>query len=271
MIDLWIEMAARDSGRVKPFTGHLVRGALLNLIEKTDPELSRILHEPHQTRPYSITPATPVAHQKTIRENLWWIKPQEHVEFHIGLLQEQTEEKILQGILENMQEIKLGETPFTPTKINFKKTTHQELVKSAKPQRTITINFQTPTRLSIRGRDFPLLFPDPRHIYGSLAHLWNTYAPPQLQVDTEELHQWVEKNVYIHEYQLQTQEVDLGEEGKQVGFTGTLKYGIKSTKKYAPWINILTRYATTSNIGTKRTAGMGAIQKIEQNKTPTKK
>jgi len=114
MIDLWVEMVAKDSGRVRTFKGHLVRGALLNLIKNIDSDLAQKLHQPHQPRPYSVTPATPVAHQKTIRENLWWIKPGEHAEFHVGLLQDNIGEKILQKILENQQEIKLGETPFTP-------------------------------------------------------------------------------------------------------------------------------------------------------------
>jgi len=111
MIDLWVEMVAKDSGRIRIFTGHLVRGALLNLIKNIDQDLAQKLHQPHQPRPYSVTPATPVAHPKTIRENLWWIKPGEHVKSHIGLLQDNIGEKILQKILENQQEISLEKRP----------------------------------------------------------------------------------------------------------------------------------------------------------------
>nr|MDO8080485.1 CRISPR system precrRNA processing endoribonuclease RAMP protein Cas6 [Candidatus Freyarchaeota archaeon] len=259
-------MVATDSGRVKPFTGHLIRGALLNLIKNADPDLAQKLHEPHQQRPYSVTPATPVAHQRTIRENLWWIQPGEHVRFHAGFLQDHVGEKAFQKILEGRPEIKLAETPFTPVRIEVKRTTHEELVKTAQPETVVTIRFQSPTQLPIIGRDFPMLFPDPRYVYGNLARLWNQNAPPQVQVDTQQLHDWIEKNVYIRKYRLQTVEIDVGKQVKLAGFTGILEYLLNSTEEYAPWINILTRYATTANTGAKRTTGMGATQKIEYSK-----
>lgn len=257
-------MAATDSGRFKPFTGHLVRGALLNLIRNADPDLAQKLHEPHESRPYSITPAVPVAHPRVIRENLWWIQPGELVRFHAGFLQDHVGEKTFQKILENRQEIKLGETPFTPVKIALKRTTYEELVKTAQPEPIITLRFQSPTQLPIKGRDFPLLFPDPRYVYGSLARIWNQNAPPQVQVDAQELHDWIEQHVYIRKYRLQTQEIDVGKQVKLAGFVGTLEYLVNSAEGYAPWINILSRYATTANTGAKRTSGMGATQKIER-------
>ena len=256
-------MVAADSGRVKPFTGHLVRGALLKLIKGADPELARMLHEPHQPRPYSVTPALPVNHRRTIRENLWWIKPGEQVRFHVGFLQDHIGEKTLRGILESTPQIKLGETPFNVAKIEIRKTTHQELVETAKPEQTVVMRFRSPTQLTIMGRDFPLLFPDPRYVYGNLARTWNQNAPPHIQVDTDELHDWVEKHVHIRRYNLRTQEIDIGKQVKIAGFTGTLQYQLNSLEGYAPWINILTRYATTANTGAKRTTGMGHTQKIE--------
>jgi CRISPR-associated endoribonuclease Cas6 len=271
MIDLWIDMVATDSGRVRTFTGHLVRGALLNLIKNVDPELAQKLHEPHQQRPYSVTPATPVAHPRNIHENLWWIQAGEHVRFHAGFLQDHIGEKAFQKILEDRQEIKFGETPFTPVRIELKRTTHEELVKTAQPEPVITMRFHSPTQLPIIGREFPLLFPDPRYVYGNLARLWNQNAPPQVQVDTQQLHDWVEKNVYIRKYRLQTVEIDIGKQVKLAGFTGTLEYLLNSTEEYAPWINILTRYATTANTGAKRTSGMGATQKIERLKLQNQK
>ncbi|MGQ9721243.1 MAG: CRISPR system precrRNA processing endoribonuclease RAMP protein Cas6 [Candidatus Jordarchaeum sp.] len=267
LIDLWIEMVATDSGRVKPFTGHLVRGTLLALIRNADPELAQRLHEPHQQRPYSVTPAKPVAQPMSIRENLWWIRPGDHVRFHAGFLQDHIGEKTFQKILESRPEIKLGETPFTPVRIELKRTTYEELVKTAQPEEIVTMRFTSPTQFTIRARDFPLLFPDPRYLYGSLAQLWNKNAPPQIRVDTDELHKWVEEHVYIRKYRLQTREIDVGKLRRLAGFTGTLEYLLNSTEGYASWINVLTRYATTANTGAKRTSGMGATQKIEHPKT----
>ncbi len=267
VIDLWIEMVATDSGRLKTFTGHLVRGALLSLIRNVDPELAESLHEPHQPRPYSVSPATPVGQPMSVRENLWWIKPGDRVRFHAGFLQDHIGEKAFQKILEGGQEIKLGEIPFTPARIELKRTTYEELVKTAQPQEIITIKFTSPTRFEIKSREFPLLLPDPRYVYGSLAQLWNRYAPPQVQVDTNELHEWVEEHVYVRKiYRLQTREVDIGKTHKMVGFTGTVEYLLNSTQGYSLWVNVLTRYAATANTGAKRTSGMGATKKIEYQK-----
>jgi CRISPR-associated endoribonuclease Cas6 len=262
-------MVATDSGRANPFTGHLVRGALLNLLKNVDPDLAQGLHEPHRSRPYSVTPVTQLARRRVIRQNLWWIQPGDQVKFHAGFLQDHIGEKTLQKILEGRPEIKLGEIPFTLVKIELKRTTYEELVKTAQPEEIITVRFQSPTQLPIMGRDFPLLFPDPRYVYGNVARLWNQNAPPQLQVDTQELHDWIEQHLYIRRYNLRTREINIGKRVKMAGFMGILEYHLNSTEGYATWINILTRYATTANTGAKRTTGMGATQKIERSKPDT--
>jgi CRISPR/Cas system endoribonuclease Cas6 (RAMP superfamily) len=115
------------------------------------------------------------------------------------------------------------------------------------------------------GRDFPLLFPDPRYVYGSLARTWNQNAPPQVKVDAQELHDWIEQHVYIRKYRLQTQEIDVGKQVTLAGFVGNLEYLVNSAEGYALWINILSRYAVTANTGAKRTSGMGVTQKMEHN------
>nr|MDO8081296.1 hypothetical protein [Candidatus Freyarchaeota archaeon] len=77
----------------------------------------------------------------------------------------------------------------------------------------------------------------------------------------------MEQHICIRKHQLQTIKVDPGKRVKLAGFTGTLKYLLNSTEEYAPWINILTRYATTANTGAKKNHRNGSHTKNRTSQT----
>ena len=46
---------AQNDAYLPPFTGHLVRGLLYNILAETDEELVELLHEPGKLRPYGLS------------------------------------------------------------------------------------------------------------------------------------------------------------------------------------------------------------------------
>jgi len=256
-ISLHVKVAALGSGGIKRFSGHLVRGGLLDFFNRVDPELASELHTPNQPRPYSVSPALPVGKGR-IYGDLFHVRKGDVFEFHLGFLIDEIGEKVLEHLSDF--KIKLGEVGFTPVELKFKRKEYEEFIKSAEIHDRFRMVFKTPTQLSVRSMNYPLLFPDPRYIYPSIARLWNTFAPEYVRVDVDELHGWVSGNVYVRNYRLNTVDVTMGKERKVVGFTGYADFYEERTDGYAPWITILSEYATFSNVGAKRTGGMGVVE-----------
>lgn len=266
-----VKVLALNSGGINRFSGHLVRGGLLNFFSKVNPELAEALHASNQLRPYSVSPALPV-HERRLRGDLFHVKTGDQFQFRLGFLMDDVGEKLLEHIFDF--QVKLGEVEFSLVEVELRKKDYNDLVKSVNVHDRFRVFFRTPTQLSVRGVDFPYLFPDPRYIYPSLARMWNMFAPDHVKVDVDELYKWISDNVYVRNYRLRTVDVTMGKGRKVAGFTGYADFYMKNTDGYAPWVMILSEYATFSNIGVKRTGGMGVVdlkipEKEKENAKPS--
>lgn len=253
---LVVKVSALNSGGMNSFSGHLVRGWLLDFFSKVDPELAGALHTPDQLRPYSVSSAFPLG-EKRIHGDLLRVKAGDEFQFRLGFLVDEVGEELLRNLFRF--KAKLGEVEFSLVEVNLRRKSYEEFVKDVSVSDRFRVFFRTPTQLSVRGVDFPFLFPDPRYVYPSIARLWNAFAPEYVRVDVDELYRWVSDNVYVRSYALRTVNVTMGKERRVAGFTGYADFHMKSTDGYAPWVTILSEYATYSNIGVKRTGGMGVV------------
>ena len=129
------------------------------------------------------------------------------------------------------------------------------------PPRTIDFEFLTPTQFTSRGSGHPMmLFPDPRYIFGNLVGIWNRIAGEARAIDRESLIDWVNSDVYVKYYSLRTRMVHLGKNIPFVGFIGRTEFTIReSDDTHKDWLFPLLRLARFSNVGNKRTAGMGVV------------
>lgn len=255
-VGLVVRVSALNSGGIRRFSGHLVRGGLLSFFSRVDPELASELHTPNQLRPYSVSPAFPVGEGR-VHGGLFHVRAGDKFQFRLGFLVDAIGEKLLEHLFDF--QVKLGEVEFSLVEIELRKKSYDEFVRNVSVSDRFRVLFRTPTQLSVMGVDFPLLFPDPRYVYPSLARLWNTFAPEYARVDVDELYRWVSDNVYVRNYNLRTVDVTMGKERKVAGFAGYADFYMRSTDGYAPWVTILSEYATFSNVGVKRTGGMGVV------------
>lgn len=255
-LGLVVKVSALNSGGIRRFSGHLVRGGLLSFFAKVDPELADALHAPNQLRPYSVSPAFPVGKGRA-QGDLFYVRAGDEFWFRLGFLLDEVGEKLLEHLFDF--KVKLGEVDFSLVEVELKRKSYEELVRRASVSDRFRLFFRTPTQLSVRGVEFPFLFPDPRYVYPSVARLWNSFAPDYVKVDVDELYKWVSGNVYVRNYALRTVSVSMGKERKVAGFVGYADFYLKSTDGYAPWVTVLSEYAVYSNIGVKRTGGMGVV------------
>lgn len=255
-LGLVVKVYALNSGGVKRFSGHLVRGGLLGFFSRVDPDLAGALHAPDQLRPYSVSPIFPLG-EKRIHGDLLHVKTGDEFQFRLGFLVDDIGKRLLERLFD--LKVKLGEVEFSLVEVNLRKKNYDEFVKDVNVSDRFRVFFRTPTQLSVRGVDFPFLFPDPRYVYPSIARLWNAFAPEYVRVDVDELYRWVSDNVYVRNYSLRTVNVTMGKERRVAGFTGYADFYMKSTDGYASWVTILSEYATYSNVGVKRTGGMGVV------------
>jgi CRISPR-associated endoribonuclease Cas6 len=145
--------------------------------------------------------------------------------------------------------------------VNMKisRVTFQELIEDAKPVIRFGFSFVTPCQFKIRNVNFPIIFPEPRLLFPRLAKLWNKHAP-ESKVDKDELYSFVSDNVYVRDYDLITREVRLGKGISFVGCTGQCGYAVKTPEdSYSLWLDILGHFGEYTNIGDKRTAGLGVV------------
>ena len=71
------------------------------------------------------------------------------------------------------------------------------------------------------------------------------------------------KHDYVREYKIVTKEVDIGKAEKIVGFKGHVGFLIKD-EKYKGWLYVLSRFAEFSNVGVKRTRGLGVVRLLRK-------
>ncbi len=258
-----VKVSALNSGAFRVFSGRLIMGCLLGFFGKVVPELACELHLPNQPRPYSVSPAFPMGEGR-VYGDLLHVKSGDIFMFRIGFMLDELGEKMLEHLFDF--KVRLAEVDFSIGEIELRRKSYEELVKDVKVYDRFRMIFKSPTQLSVRGVEFPFLFPDPRYVFPSIARLWNTFAPEYVKVDVDELYKWVCDNVYVRSYRLKTVDVSIGKGGKIAGFTGFADFYMKSTDGYAPWVTILSEYATFSNIGVKRASGMGVVDVIPSKK-----
>jgi len=92
-----------------------------------------------------------------------------------------------------------------------------------------------------------------------LINIWNTYAEEEEKVDSRFFLDWISERVYVRYYSLKTREVKI-KDGKIVGFKGKVAYVVMDPEfEEAEYMLGLLRLGLISNVGQKRTYGLGVI------------
>jgi len=257
-VSVLVKVVATEDSLLPPFTGSLIRGLFFKILEDYSPGLGSGIHETPKIKPYSIKPLKPLSGKKGVKNSKWHIKKGEELTFGFGILDPNLEAEVLHAVVSMPDEIRIGKHTIQKEEIKITKISYERLM----PGKTIMffgITFKTPTSFKSPAGKAPGLFPEPQRIFHNLVNIWNEYAGEDLTIEKEQFIEWIEYNVHTKHYKLQTREIKI-ENYKVVGFKGIAAYLVtRPEDEEAEYILALLRLALISNIGTKRTYGMGVI------------
>ena len=262
MINFEIMLLAQNECLLPPFTGQIIRGAMLQLIAKHDQLFAEKLHEGNIIRPYSLSPI--LGYNKKLgrtRRGEIIVDKGSMYKFRMGILTSQLAERMVKiALLKEEMNLQLVEGEFKVASIVInKKTIAELLMDKEKPKDSLSLTFLTPTYFNIAKQEFPMRFPDPRYLFMNLASLWNTFNEEKVFVDQTELFSWLENHISINAYDLSTHSVYIAKSAPKIGFKGWIRYQLSGEESYQRWIHALAQYAEFSNVGANRTAGLGCV------------
>lgn len=260
MLKVTFEIIALTDGYIPPFTGHIIQGFFLRTLQKINPELSKKLHDAQLIKPYAVMPLKPLNSKMKVKSNMWYIEKSKGYQFGFSIIDPELEPVIINNFISQaITEIQLANLSFTITKIDLKRKTFDELLREGMnndPNNNgkLDFYFRTPVQFKQKDKKYPVILPIPKLVFSNLARIWNSYSP--LKVDFDELVNWVSQNLFVRELKIVSREVDIGKKEKIVGFKGRVSYITKSDK-INNWVLILSKFSEFSNIGNKRTRGLG--------------
>jgi CRISPR-associated endoribonuclease Cas6 len=271
-------------GWVCPGSGSQAHAAFLDILRQHDPALSERLHLPNQRRPFTVGPlhgfkqlsaaqfdrATRQGQKVKVEPNqVYWLR--------FTMLDGAMFGVFAQHFLKGWQtaRLRIGETEFELSRLltgpeagNRASSwaayaSFEELVRKAKPQASYQFEFASPTAFSLGqqswGKKMALL-PEPGLVFDSLAHQWDSFAPPPLRLgaDLPELVEWCKANLVVSQLQLETRNL-VFKQYPQVGFVGQVTYERKGpvVEPFASWVSCLAAFALYAGVGYKTSMGMG--------------
>jgi CRISPR-associated endoribonuclease Cas6 len=250
------QIVAEKEVLLPTFTGHMVRGILLNMLHQVDPSLAAMLHEPDVPKPYSVTGL--YFRSKGRAADGYVLDPAYPCTFKIRFLNDQYAQEALKYFREKAT-IMVADTTFHLATVSVKSETYQDLAEKAFDVEAFRLVFKSPTYLASKGAKFHHLFPEPRRLFLNLAKLWNQNAKGNEIKDVESYARWLKLNLGVSGYALETRLVRAGKR-EGIGFTGWTNYRSKEAGEWNRFTSALARFAEYSNVGANRTGGFGVTR-----------
>jgi CRISPR-associated endoribonuclease Cas6 len=135
-------------------------------------------------------------------------------------------------------------------------TTYQQLLNS-KHEKSIILQFITPTSFRRKNHHFPL--PLPTNLFHSYLRRWNNFSG--MIVDNNDFLTWIDDCVFINRCQITTSKVLAGKRGAVTGFTGAIELSLtqdaNNNPEYQQLFYALGKLAPYCGTGHKTTFGLG--------------
>jgi len=262
-----LELSPTTNATLPATTGHQAHALLLNLIQQVDPALATRLHNEENYRPFTVSPLCAGIQKDT----KLFLRTGQAYTLRVTLLDGGSLWHCLSQrfLAEPNILLQLGEVTFTLSRVTSTPSTDTtgwagytdwQTLANAPAQRSITIQFDSPTAFSMGSRHFAL-FPEPTLLWDSLMRTWNHYAPECLHMDKQVAREFVKNNIVISDYDLHTTTLHFPK-SIQKGFSGTCTYQLKTGDGYAPQITALATFSRYAGVGYKTTMGMGQARLI---------
>ena len=225
-----------------------IHGLFFSLLdEKTAEEL----HRPAKIKPFSLWFPQFFGEEKELHR----------INLHISFLKESLFPVFLSSlILEKsdglfIENVRLKKLKKPHIKEDFV-ISYEDLYRSSIPEKTVVLDFITPTSFKKGEHDYPL--PDPTLLFKGLIRKWIRFSEVRIEKDLRDV---IQERIAVAGAWIKTRKIKLSRLGKITGFTGRVVYYIDSEDEEAVrWLNTLARFAEFAGAGRKTTMGFGMVR-----------
>jgi len=234
----------------------------LHQVRDSNPQLSAYLHDGQSEKAFAISPLN--GNLKPIA-NTFLAKADSTYSWTVSALSKSLCAWLHTWYINHPETINLYKGNFEIEQININQppTTYNNLWSSSSnlsPRFILT--FLTPTCFRSKNHHLPL--PIPTNIFHSYLRRWNDFAPEAFPQD--EFLAWIEKVVYITNYDLDCTKVAVAKQGYVTGFTGSVEFAIdrnaSHNSDFERLLSALIKLANYCGTGYKTTFGLGQTRLI---------
>lgn len=279
LLSLLLSLTPLEPVPLDAFYGREAQAWLLSQVAHHDHALFESLHGDASPKPYTVSSLLVPAGERR-EENRTRLLPGERCLLRITSLSTRLSELLLEKV-----------APDLPLSLELKwlkfkvigplqagdwagQATFADLARQAGQARggpSATLEFASPTAFRSEGIDLTL--PTPDQVWRSLYWRWNTFAPPDLQIDRA----WTEfarACIVVSDFRLRSRKVFFkqGEKGAATGCVGQATYYLLPEKhcgEYAPFragaeqvLHTLAAFAFYSGVGHHTTTGLGQARAL---------
>ncbi|MGH2458612.1 MAG: CRISPR-associated endoribonuclease Cas6 [Chloroflexota bacterium] len=257
-----------DAAELAPTTGHFAHALFLDLVRQVDPELAEALHAPSDRKPFTVSP---VLHEVEDRPLTGVVRPGQRGRLRFTILDDRVFAALIQKFRrEPTTVVRAGSARLTIADVSTVPggwsgaTTLEEISAGARPSRSVTLEFVTPTSFSLgSGPSGARLsfFPTATLVFNALRRRWDKLAGPALD---ERLEPLLSQQLVETGYDLRTLALQM-DHRPEIGFVGWCRYeakGVGWDDDTLRQLNALADVAFYTGVGRKTTMGMGQTRRI---------
>jgi len=252
--------------------GYSVYGALLDVLDEVDSDVSASVHDSpmgslHSSGLVGTFGGSDRPHHKTVL-------PNEEYDLSLGIVHpDDTEvfQALVNALVLEGETVELSHGELRVERFESENATHAELLESASAydDPTIEMEFRTPTCIEEAG-DVTTMFPHRGAVFGSLLGKWNRTAPDQYELDLGHetiLRHVIEKpdarSYRTHSVLVNRVQNDDGETRNlfRQGFTGECAYAFKNaSESVRNAVTALGLFGEYSGVGSAVARGCGSVE-----------
>jgi CRISPR/Cas system endoribonuclease Cas6 (RAMP superfamily) len=240
---------------------------LLHFIRLVDPAASGLLHELNVSKPFSVTPLRFKSSSRN--ENGCILDPQFPCKVGFRFLKDEYSAYLL-SFFQKQNSALVFDAAFQIASMSINCKSYADLENEAQTVNGFTLDFRTPTYFANLNSDYHWMFPDPVKVFCSLMRCWNQFSDGRRFSKEEYVayKHWLQKNVGVSRYELQTRIGSVRKNQRTAGFIGTVTYELGNKENpYNKTTHMLAKYAEYANIGGNKTAAYGQTTVVSE-KTP---
>ncbi|MGC9046404.1 MAG: CRISPR-associated endoribonuclease Cas6 [Thermodesulfovibrio sp.] len=237
---------------------------MLNEVAQISESYAKKLHDPGGLKPFSVSPLILGAKEEwQLTDGSLNIKENARAKITISAFDEATLGVFMKAFIDAQKQQKLvniGGLKAGLEDVHMKETegarfdTYHDLIKKAKKKRKLTFKILTP--MSFRQNGIQTTFPTAELVFSSLLQTWNAFSDVKLSEELKDKF----KLVGVSRFNLHS-ELWHFSNYKIFGARGSIEYTFSKDFKEEElkMLNALSRFATYTGVGYKRTMGMGMV------------